>query len=136
MSSSDSDSSSSDEEYAKKLDIVVKHERMVHNVLAATRVFGAYYYNTYLNKSARRVPEVTGYEWVMKCLNHPRACYKMFRITRLVFESLHEILVTNYGLQSTRGMTSVESLAMFLWTLGGPQSVSQVENRFQRSRDY
>ena len=32
-------------------------------------------------------------------------------------------------------MTSVESLAMFLWTVGGPQSVSQVQNRFKRSTE-
>jgi hypothetical protein len=31
------------------------------------------------------------------------------------------------------GMSSIKNLVMFLWTAGGPQSVSQVENRFQRS---
>jgi hypothetical protein len=43
--------------------------------------------------------------------------------------------VSNYGLNSTVLMTSIESLGMFLWMLGGPQSVSQVENRFERSTE-
>jgi hypothetical protein len=44
----------------------------------------------------------------------------MFRMTRLVFDCLHETLVDNYELKSTMGMSSIESLAMFLWTVGGP----------------
>jgi hypothetical protein len=30
-------------------------------------------------------------------------------------------------------VSSIESLAMFLWIVGGPQSFAQVENRFTRS---
>jgi hypothetical protein len=41
--------------------------------------------------------------------------------------------VYDYGLNSTVLMTSIESLGMFLWMLGGPQSVNQVENQFERS---
>jgi hypothetical protein len=48
---------------------------------------------------------------------------------------LHETLADNYELKSTIGMSSIEILAMFLWTVGGPQSISQVENRFQRSTE-
>jgi hypothetical protein len=50
-----------------------------------------------------------------------------------VFMALHELLVLNYGLTSTNNVLSIESLAMFLWIVGGPQSFSQVENRFTRS---
>jgi hypothetical protein len=32
-------------------------------------------------------------------------------------------------------MCSEEALGMFLWTLGSPQSVTQVQNRFKRSRE-
>ena len=32
-------------------------------------------------------------------------------------------------------MSSMESLGMFLWTLGAPQSFIQVKNRFERSKE-
>jgi hypothetical protein len=114
MNSSDSESSSSDDEYARKLDLVLQHQIMTANVLAATRLFGMYYCNSYLSKLARRQPDVTSYDWVIKCLNSPKACYKIFRVTRPVFDKLHETSVSNYGLHSTVHMTSIESLRMFL----------------------
>jgi hypothetical protein len=80
-------------------------------------------------------PEVTGYEWVTTTMNRPKACYKMFRLRRPIFDNLHEALTRNYGLQSTTGMSSIECLAMFLWIVGGPQSIRQVENRFERSTE-
>jgi hypothetical protein len=60
---------------------------------------------------------------------------KMFGMRRPIFDCLHETLVDNYELKSTMGISSIKSLAIFLWTVGGPQSVSQVENRFQRSTE-
>ena len=50
-----------------------------------------------------------------------------------VFTTLHELLVSTYGLTSTNSVSSIESLAMFLWIVGGPQSFSQAENHFTRS---
>jgi hypothetical protein len=135
MNSSDSESSSNDDEYGTKLDLVLKHQKMTANVMTATRLFGMYYCNPYLSKSERRQPDVTDYDWVMKCLSSHKACYKMFWVTRPIFDKLHETLVSNYGLSSTVHMTSTKSLGMFLWMLGGPQSVSQVEDRFQRSTE-
>jgi hypothetical protein len=85
---------------------------------------------THMNKSARSEPEETCHDWVMKTLNNQKACYKMFGMRRPIFDCLHETLVDNYELKSTMGMSSIESLAMFLWIVGGPQSVSQVENIF------
>jgi hypothetical protein len=38
----------------------------------------------------------------------------MFQVTRLVFDRLHETLVSKSGLNSTIGMTSIKSLGMFL----------------------
>ena len=52
---------------------------------------------------------------------------------RSVFRQLHDVLVANYGLQSTCQMSSVESLALFLWMLGAPESNSQAADRFERS---
>ena len=46
---------------------------------------------------------------------------------------LHDILVDKYGLQSTKQMSSIESLALFLYMVGAPASNSQAADRFERS---
>ena len=53
-------------------------------------------------------------------LGHRRQCYNMFRMHRDVFDSLHNFLVEKYGLKSTKKMSSIEALAMFLWMCGAP----------------
>ena len=94
---------------------------------------GAQYTDRYWNKGEYRETPETGLQWVMRCFSRPRYFYKMFRMSTDVFMALHELLVLNYGLTSTNNVSSIESLAMFLWIVGGPQSFSQVENRFTRS---
>jgi hypothetical protein len=64
----------------------------------------------------------TGYEGAMEKLSRQKSCYKMFRMYPDVFMSLHDLLVSQYGLESTREVSSVEYLGMFLWMLGGTQS--------------
>jgi hypothetical protein len=95
----------------------------------------ALYNERYANKAEYRAKEdpESGYDWVMKCFKRPRYFYKMFRMSTEVFMALHDLLVSSYGLKSSRNVTSMESLAMFLWIVGGPQSFSQAENRFVRS---
>lgn len=93
----------------------------------ATQLFRSGY-NRYMNKAASRVPVETEYEWAMKS-----SCYAMFRMHRNVFDSLHNVLVERYSLKSTRKMSFVEALAMFLWMCGAPQSIRQANNRFERS---
>jgi hypothetical protein len=44
----------------------------------------------------------------------------MFRMSKHVFESLHDVLT------STCHMSSIEALAMFLWIIGAPQSIRQL----------
>lgn len=89
----------------------------------------------YLNKRKRPPPRQSGYPWVIDQLQVNRDCYNMFHMNRPVFDKLHETLVENYGLKSTRVMSSVEALGMFLWMCGGPQSFLQVENKFKRSTE-
>jgi hypothetical protein len=72
-------------------------------------------------------------EWIAECLAYPNQFYNMFRMTVEVFWSLHDLLVSNYELKSTSDVSSIESLAIFLWIVGGPQSFSQAENRFVKS---
>jgi hypothetical protein len=95
----------------------------------------ALYNERYGNKAEYRANEdpESGYDWVMKCFKRPRYFYKMFRMTTEGFMALHNLLVSSYGLKSSKNVTSIESLAIFLWIVGGPQSFSQAENRFVRS---
>jgi hypothetical protein len=52
-----------------------------------------------------------------------------------VFDKLHHVLVESYGLKSTKRMTSVETLGLFLWMCGAPQGMRQAEDRFTRSTE-
>src|SRR6266540_685127 len=131
--STDGTSESGDDAFAGHLEIAVGAQEKNNNLVHCFKVFGTYHYNKFLNKAPRRQPEISGYDWVISTLNNPRACYKIFRMTRPVFDSLHDTLTNYYGLRSSTGMNSIECLGLFLWTLGGPQSISQVENRFERS---
>ena len=83
--------------------------------------------------AARRMPLITWIQWVEERLKDPKRFYKAFRMRRSVFRMLHDILVAKYGLQSTSQMSSVESLALFLWMLGAPESNSQAADRFDCS---
>ncbi|KAM3192559.1 hypothetical protein ACQJBY_069652 [Aegilops geniculata] len=97
-----------------------------------------HYSKSCLNKQRRqprRIAVQTGYEWVMEKLARPKSFYKMFRMYPDVFLSLHGVLVSDYHLESTSEMNSLECLGMFLWVLGGPQSFRQAEDRFVRSTE-
>ncbi len=96
---------------------------------------GNLYNERYLHKGEYRELEApeSGFQWVMRCFNRPRYFYKMFRMSTEVFMALHNLLVSEYGLKSSNNVSSIESLAMSLWIVGGPQSFSQAEDRFIRS---
>jgi hypothetical protein len=108
---------------------------MTRQTVNVVNMFAIYYCDTFVNTTERSEPEVTSYEWVTTTIKRPKACYKIFRLRRPDFDNLHEALTRNYGLQSTIGMSSIECLVMFLCTVGGPQSIRQVENRFERSTE-
>jgi hypothetical protein len=97
--------------------------------------YGNLYSEKYLNKEPRSIPEQSWIEWVNEQLINRKRCYKMFRMYPDVHEQLHTLLVSSYGLESTRDMSSKECLAMFLQMVGGPQSFRQVENYFSRSTE-
>ena len=86
-------------------------------------------------KKTRTVPVISGFQWTKIQLADRTSCYEMFRMRRSVFHSLHDILVNHYGLLSSREVCSKEALAMFLWTLGAPQSNRQVKNVFHHSTE-
>jgi hypothetical protein len=111
----------------------IRHLLGVAHDMAVLGYFGNLYSDKYFNKAPQRIPQQTGNEWVHEQLADRKMCYKMFRMYPDVFHKLHNLLVTNYGLISSRYMGSVECLGMFLWTVGAPQSFSQVQNHFSRS---
>jgi len=76
---------------------------------------------------------MTGIQWVELTLQNPVDCYDMFRMRRSVFLRLHDTLVQNYGLKSSRVYCSKEALGMFLWACSAPQSFRQCRNKFRRS---
>jgi hypothetical protein len=83
----------------------------------------------------RTVPRLPGNVWMEIQLAEAGRCFETFRMRRTVFHRLHETLVSQYGLKSTRGVCSKEALAMFLWTLGAPQSNRTVKNVFSHSTE-
>jgi hypothetical protein len=91
------------------------------------------YSERYFNKSEYIIPQQSGIEWVEECFGLPRHFYKMFRMSIEMFWSLHDLRLSTYGLKSTSNVSFVESLAMFLYIVGGPQSFSHAETRFSRS---
>jgi hypothetical protein len=82
----------------------------------------------------RRLPIMTGLQWVEDKERDGRRFYSMFRMRRSVFYPLLDLLVEKYGLKSTCNMSSKEALAQFLWTLGSRQSTDNVSDRFEHSR--
>jgi len=128
-----SDSDSSDDEDAAIEEYFLRAQKRRWQMVLTASMIGMIHFDKYMNKAEYRVPKESGYEWVMRNLGNRTGCYNMFRMHRNVFDKLHNVLVESYGLKSTRKMSSVEALGMFLWVCGGQQAVRQVENRFTRS---
>lgn len=104
-------------------------------IAAVAGFIGTLYYDTYLDKAPYKEAPESGHDWVIRTLHDPTECYNMFRMTRPVFDRLHTVLVESYGLTSTKKMSSLEALALFLWICGAPQSIRQAQNRFARSSE-
>jgi hypothetical protein len=64
----------------------------------------------------------------MSTLANQTACFNMYRMNSDVLHKLHNVMVGNYGLKSTKRMSSLESLAQFLWMCAAPQGMRQAEN--------
>lgn len=109
---------------------VLRCQKRRRQVVALAGLYGMFYFETYMNKMAYRVPTESGYQWVMRCLGNKKFCYNMFRMNRNVFDKLHNMLVESYGLKSTRNMPLVETLGLFLWMCSAPQGMRQGEDRF------
>ena len=89
---------SSDDELVK---LILEEEEHEREVMDGLLMFGMYH-DTYFNKAKRRKPIETGHDWVMRNLDNSTKCYNMFRMSRPLFDRLHDLLVESYGLKSTK----------------------------------
>nr|XP_051197021.1 uncharacterized protein LOC127310380 [Lolium perenne] len=77
----DGDDNARDEEIER-----IRHLLGVAHDLAVLGYYGNLYCEKYLNKSARRISQQIGLEWVHEQLDDRKRCYKMFRMYPDVFE--------------------------------------------------
>ncbi|XP_040867709.1 uncharacterized protein [Glycine max] len=92
------------------------------------------YFMSYVVKNPCRDSSMIGHRWISKILNgHPIRCYQMFRMKKLVFLELCDILETKYNLKKTRNVSIYEQVGLFLYMLSQPGSVRNCEERFQHS---
>jgi len=80
-----------------------------------------------------RVQEQNGASFVQNTLADPKRCKTNFRMSPESFMELHNILVSNHGLQATQEMNTVEGLGMFLWAMGTQRSQRDMVDRFSRA---
>ena len=128
----DEDSDSSEDEILR---LIAEEDSEYERQFTEDLLLFGMYHDTYFNKTKKRKTVESGHDWVMRNLADSVQCYNMFRMSRELFDRLHDLLVQSYGLKSTSKSSSVEALGMFLWMVGAPQSVRQAENRLEISLD-
>uniref|UniRef100_M8CUY8 Myb/SANT-like domain-containing protein n=1 Tax=Aegilops tauschii TaxID=37682 RepID=M8CUY8_AEGTA len=100
----------------------------------ATKIVGKYC-SSWIMKNEPKKSILTGFGWLQETIGTPGETFTMFRMKTRVFFELHDLLVKDYGLGYSPFVSSYESLAMFLWTLGGCESNRRTQNRFKHSPD-
>ena len=104
---SSNDSSSDDDDH------ITKNKVLMFVVANVTN-----YFMNYVVKNPCRDSSMTGHRWVSEILNgHPIRCYQMFRMKKLVFLELCDILETKYNLKKTRNVSIYEQVGLFLYML-------------------
>ena len=89
------------------------------------------YFMKYVVKNPCRDSSMTGHRWVSEILNgHPICCYQMFRMKKLVFLELCDILESKYNLKKTRNVSIYGKVGLFFYMLSQPSSVRNCEERF------
>ena len=71
----------------------------------------------------------------METLSTPRGTREMFKMHTSIFYSLHDLLVSTYGLKADIHIKSLETLAMFLVACGHGWSNSVMQYIFKHSRE-
>ncbi|XP_039827143.1 uncharacterized protein LOC120688847 [Panicum virgatum] len=94
-SNDEQDSSGNDGDDSSGVDTLValtllqQMERRKNALLAC--LIGTCHLDSYSNKAPRRIAIETGIEWVMRTLGNPTDCYDTFRVSRPLFEKLHNV---------------------------------------------
>ncbi|KAG4989145.1 hypothetical protein JHK82_031472 [Glycine max] len=79
------------------------------------------YFMNYVVKNPYKDSSMTDHRWVFEILNgHPIRSYQMFRMKKLVFLELCDILETKYNLKQTRNVIIYEQVGSFLYMLSQP----------------
>jgi hypothetical protein len=94
--------SSDDDEVDMSLVVALDQANTLRNFEPVIFGHGMFYTKTYLNKFVRSEPLTTGYDWVMRTTSDPIQCYDMSRMSKQLFKSLHDLLVSSYGLTSSK----------------------------------
>ena len=131
-----SDSESDNENYYEMKKRMIRAHAQEMNImyLSASTIFGKYCDN-WVMKANPRTSILSGFGWLQETIGTPGETFTMLRMKATVFFELHDLLKDKYGLGHSPFVSSYESLAMFLWTLGGCESNRRTQNRFKHSAD-
>jgi len=132
MSDSDSDA---ENDYQRKRRLVCHHAKQMSILYSNAASILEKYSASWLLKAEPRTSILSGFGWLQETIDTPGETYRMLRMGARVFFDLHDLLVERYGLTHSPFVSSYESLAMFLWTLGGCESNRRTQNRFKHSAD-
>ena len=94
------ETNSSDDELVK---LILEEEEHEREVMDGFLMFGLNH-DTYFNKAKRRKTIETGHAWVIRNLDNSTKCYNLFRMSRPLFDRLHDLLVESYGLKFTKNV--------------------------------
>ncbi|XP_016195468.1 putative nuclease HARBI1 [Arachis ipaensis] len=117
-----------------EIDYDEEEEEEFDRVLTSTLCLVFQYYNKYIYKRSCMTSTQTGNKWLKEILegNNSRCCI-IFRMEKDIFKRLCYDLETNYGLCASRRISAAETLAIFLFVLGGGNSNKSTKERFQHS---
>ncbi|XP_044320622.1 uncharacterized protein [Triticum aestivum] len=132
--SSDSESDD-DTNYERKKVMVLQYQHDMAMLYSAMSSIVGKYCKSWVMKADPRTSRLSGFEWLRETIGTPEETYTMLRMNANVFFDLHDKLVAEYGLKETCFVTTYESLAMYLWTLGGCESNRRTQNRFKHGAD-
>ncbi|XP_073133725.1 uncharacterized protein [Henckelia pumila] len=129
--SDDSDESSDSELFVDSIrDTLVSNKRIA--LLSVCGVTN--YVLKYIMKEECRTSWLSGSQWVAEILNgNETRCFEMFRMRKHVFYKLCDDLLQKYSLKVTKGVDIYEKVGLFLYMIGQPASVRNVQERFQHS---
>ncbi|XLR38654.1 hypothetical protein S83_023314, partial [Arachis hypogaea] len=122
----------SDEKFENKQKVAAKRKKKTMTLITIATCVD--YFLKYIVKNPRRTSRLTGSSWVNELLNgHPIRCYQQFRMKKLVFLHLCDVLQNTYNLKTTKGIGIHEQVGIFLYIIGQPGSIRNAEERFQHS---